>query len=85
MRRLPPIDTNPEDKKKLERQLSHDEMVNRELALNTMFTNPHPESLIPTPVGSRERKGSGSDGSNFRSPPAKASASDNNKNVNHAK
>ena len=54
--------------------LTHDEVVQRELAINTIFSAPHPESLIPTPVGSQEAKQSGQ----RRSPPFRGKDSERN-------
>ena len=58
VRRLPPIDAEVAKAQLLARsKLSHDEVVQRELAVNTVFTNPHPESLIPTPKTSPDQGG----------------------------
>lgn len=54
VRRLPPLDTSAHKAARSTDALSHDEVVERELAMNTIFNAPHPESLIPTPVGSKE-------------------------------
>eukprot|EP00750_Incisomonas_marina_P008705 INCI15604.1.p1 GENE.INCI15604.1~~INCI15604.1.p1 ORF type:complete len:154 (-),score=26.69 INCI15604.1:72-533(-) len=72
VRRLPPLDIAAVKAKEV--SLTHDEVVQRELAINTIFSAPHPESLIPTPVGSQEAKQSGQ----RRSPPFRGKDSERN-------